>query len=248
MQTAGQAQTFVRDFHNAGFGVVRQAIEPSLANDLRTRLDRMFDDRPASEPAPLQRIVPRIIECDERFAGLATSPAMVATLTEIFGVIPQLVCSYGHQKPARTGAHTRPHSDVAHLPGVPHHLSLLMVKAMFALTAVTTGSGGTMIFPRSHRQPPGAGSQDGPGHYVALEPGDLLLFHANVRHTATENSSLDARLSVWFMYALPWMRLFPGYEYSDEFLRGVRQRTATEPHLTSIFGLNDPYATSAALQ
>src|SRR5262249_9419163 len=156
-----------------------QTIAPSLVEDLRTCLEQMLDDRAAGKPAPLQRIVPRIIERNESFAGLATSRPLVAILMEIFGVVPHLVCSYGHEKPARTDAHTRPHSDVAHLPGVPHHLSLLMVKAMFALTAVTTGSGGTMIFPRSHRQPPGADSQDGPGHYVALEPGDLLLFHAN---------------------------------------------------------------------
>jgi Phytanoyl-CoA dioxygenase (PhyH) len=217
VQISAQAEAFVRDFRDAGFGVVRHAIAPSAAEELRTCLDQMFGDRTAGDPAILQRIIPRIVEHDERFAALATSPPMVAILRDMFGVVPQLVCSYGHLKPARTSAHTRPHSDVAHLPGVPHDRSLLMVKAMYALTAVTAGSAGTMIFPGSHRQPPGDIIRDGAGHYVALEPGDLLLFHANVRHTATDNSSANPRLSIWLMYALPWMRLFPGYEYK----RGV---------------------------
>lgn len=239
-------RAFVQDFHAAGFGVVRHAMEPGVADELRARLDRLLDPRPGSEDAPLQRIVPRIVERHEGFAAVATSHPLVATLTGIFGLVPQLVCSYGHEKPPHTRTHTASHSDVAHLPGVPHHLSLLMVKAMYALTAVRAGSGGTVICPRSHREPVTAGQEAMPGangHYVALDPGDLLLFHANVRHTASDNSSPDARLSLWFVYALPWMRVFPGYEYSEDFLKAIQPRLASEPHLSWIYGLRDPYAT-----
>lgn len=152
--------------------------------------------------------VPRIVERHEDFAAVATSRPLVATLTGIFGLVPQLVCSYGHEKPPHTRTHTVSHSDVAHLPGVPHHLSLLMVKAMYALTAVRVGSGGTVICPGSHREP-----------------------------------SPDARLSLWFVYALPWMRVFPGYEYSEDFLKALQPRLASESCLSWIYGLRDPYAT-----
>lgn len=243
MQTVDKTQTFVRHFHDAGFGVIRHAVRAVEADGLRARLRELLPDQTAGPSTPLQRIVPRIVERDERFLALATSPPLVAILRDIFGVVPQLVCSYGHEKPARTRAHTGPHSDVAHLPGVPHHTSLLMVKAMYALTPVPPGAGGTLIFPGSHTAPPGDSLREPDGHHVVLEPGDLLLFHANVRHTATENSSPNARLSIWLMFALPWMRMFHGYEYGEEFLQGVRERAAQEPHLSSIFGLDDPYAT-----
>jgi hypothetical protein len=238
----------VQQFHDAGFGVIRNAIQATDAEDLRARLRALLPERTAGPSAPLQRIVPRIVERDERLLTLATSQPLVAILRDIFGVVPHLVCSYGHEKPARTRAHTGPHSDVAHLPGVPHYASLLMVKAMYALTPVPAGAGGTLILPGSHRTPPDDGGRDmeSEGHRVVLEPGDLLLFHANVRHTATDNSSPNARLSVWFMFAQPWMRVFQGYEYGEEFLRGVRGRLAEEPQLRSIFGLNDPYATPTA--
>lgn len=239
-------QTFTRDFHEAGFGVIRQAVPPGGADQLRGCLVPLLGNGTADGPSALQRVVPRIVERDPMFADLATSPPLVATVTALFnGVVPHLVCSYGHEKPAKTDAHTRPHSDVVHLPGVPHHLSLLMVKAMYALTPVTLGSGATMVHPGSHRQDGAGGDRAAwpPGHYVFLDPGDLLLFHANICHTATDNTSNAARLSLWMVFALPWMRVFPGYEYDPAFLAGIRPRLAAEPHLAAIYGLSDPYAT-----
>jgi hypothetical protein len=193
---------FVSDFHQSGFGVIRKAVEPEVTEELRTHLDTWFEPRPPRHAVPRQRLLPRIVERHERFAGLAASPPLVATLESIFGVVPQLVCSYGHEKPAKTAAHTVPHSDVAHLPGVPHHLSMLMVKAMCSLTPVDPGSGATMVFPGSHRMPEASGhtiADEEAGHKILLDPGDLFLFHSNLRHTATKNSTTNPRLSVWFV-------------------------------------------------
>ncbi len=238
---------FVANFHEAGFGVIRKAVDPAATEELRAQLDTWFDPRPPGHAMPQQRLLPRIVERHERFAGLATSAPLVATLASIFGMVPHLVCSYGHEKPARTAAHTVAHSDVAHLPGVPHHLSILMVKAMYALTPVGPDSGATMVQPGAHRKPAANGHAEpdsGAGHRVLLDPGDLFLFHANLRHTATENSSAQPRLSVWFVYALPWMRVFPGFEYGADFLSDLQPRLESEPYLKSIYGLNDPYSTN----
>lgn len=246
-RTKSPLAMFVEDFHQTGFGVIRRAIDAAAVTKLRGLHAQLLGALPPNGPSPLQRLVPNIVEYDRRFADLASSPPLVETLREIFAVVPHLVCSYGHEKPPRTRAHTAAHSDVAHLPGVPHHQSLLMVKVMCALTPIRQCSGGTVVHPGSHRQVPGRANADesAKAHYVLLEPGDLLLFHANIRHTATSNTSSDPRLSIWFVYALPWMRIFPGHEHSDEFLATIRPRLAREPHLRSIYGLEDPYATGS---
>lgn len=237
---------FVRDFHASGFGAIRHAIEPTETVELRDRLTGLLPHDLCADAAPLQRSLPRLVERHSCFAELASRTPLLAILRSLFGgVVPQLVASYGHEKPARTRAHTGPHSDVAHLSGVPHHLSLIMVKAMYALTPVRPGFGETVIYPRSHRW-----SADDPTnqpcapHHVQLDPGDLLLFHSNVRHTATDNLKSTPRLSLWYVYALPWMRVFPGYEYREKFLADLRPRTAAEPHLAALYGLSDPYSTS----
>jgi ectoine hydroxylase-related dioxygenase (phytanoyl-CoA dioxygenase family) len=155
------------------------------------------------------------------------------------------VASYGHVKPAHTSAHTGVHSDVAHLRGVPHHASTLMVKVMYALTKVGPQSGATLIYPGTHRLP--AAEQADPegmdGIHILLEPGDVQIFHANLLHTATANPTDQARLSVWFVYAQPWMRAFPGHEHTSEFLDALSPRIESEPALATVFGLPNPYAT-----
>jgi hypothetical protein len=163
-------------------------------------------------------------------------------LDSIFGTAPRLISSYGHEKAAGTASHTGVHSDVAHLPGVPHHLSTLMVKVMYPLTPVGPSDGATVVYPGTHRLPQGQPA-DSAAHQVLLDAGDLLLFHANIKHSATANTGTRVRLSMWCVYALPWMRVFTGYELGAAFLDERRTRSAGEPHLADLYGLSDPYAT-----
>jgi hypothetical protein len=242
---------FTDEFDAAGFGVVRRAVDPDTTDRLRAALTAMLPPEAADQPAARQRVVPRIVHRDPAFAELAMNTHLVGTVTGLFGgVVPHLVCCYGHEKPARTGAHTGPHSDVAHLPGVPHHRCLLMVKVMLALTPVDAESGATTVAAGSHRWASGAEADERSAAYqrVLLSPGDLLLFHANLRHSATDNTSDTPRLSVWLVYAQPWMRVFPGYEHDPSFLEELRPRRAAEPYLADVFGLTDPYATTPTRQ
>ncbi len=78
---------------------------------------------------------------------------------------------------------------------------------------------------------------------MTLDAGDVLLFHANLQHTATANASSESRLGLWFVFAQPWMRIFPGYEFGADFLAAQRPRIAADPQLRHLFGLADPYAT-----
>jgi hypothetical protein len=113
-----------------------------------------------------------------------------------------------------------------------------MIKVAVALTPVRAGCGPTLIYPGSHR-----GERTGDPRPVLMDPGDIMIFHANVRHTATANTSQQPRLGLWYVFALPWMRVFHGYDYGPEFLIRLRRRLAVEPTLRHVFGLADPYAT-----
>lgn len=231
VETDSVRQQMSRD----GFAIVRASTGPDLVARLYERLmeleDRQIDDRS-------QRLISRLVARDPLFADLATAPWLLALLDELFGGVPHLVCSYGHVKPAGTAAHTVEHSDVAHLAGVPHDQSLLMAKVMVALTPVPADRSPTVLYPGTHRGGP-------PDERVVatLNVGDTLIFHANIRHSATANQSTMDRVSVWFVYAQPWMRVFPGHEHDPAFLTALGARLATEPALGRIYGLDDPYAT-----
>lgn len=216
--------------------MLRNVINGAHASDLRSQLEALLGPTPTQAPA--QEVLPRIVEHDPRFTDLATSHGMLTTVSALLGTSPLLACSYGHRKASRTPSHTGPHSDVAHLQGIPHHQSLVMIKVVVALTAVGPGNGPTVILPASHR---GEGTEEPTA--VTLDVGDMLLFHANVQHTATANTSSQDRLGLWFVFTQPWMRIFPGYEFSTDFLAAQRTRISADPRLLHVFGLADPYAT-----
>ncbi len=223
-------------FHERGFVVLRNVIDSAHVGDLRSQLEALLG--PIPTPAPAQEVLPRIVELGSAFADLAMSPGVLATTSHLLGTAPLLACSYGHRKAPGTPAHTGPHSDVAHLKGIPHHQSLVMIKAVVALTAVGPDSGPTEVLPGSHR----GEIADGPIR-VVLGTGDMLLFHANLQHTATANTSAESRLGLWFVFTQPWMRIFPGYEFGADFLAARRPRISADPRLPHLFGLADPYAT-----
>lgn len=226
-----------------GYAVLRRVVARRDIDALRAMLLADLAS-PDSVPGAAQRVLPRLVERRWAYRDLATSPAILGPVTAILGAVPRLICSYGHDKPAGTGAHTSLHSDVGHLPGVPHHQSTLMVKAAVALTATTAESGATALHPGSHREPAGR-QPTSPSRHVELDPGDVLLFHANIRHTATANTTSDSRLGLWFVYALPWMRTFSGEQPSAALLAEVAAERAHRPELATVFGLDDPYATPA---
>jgi hypothetical protein len=225
------SQTLVRD----GVAVLPAAIGPGVAAGLHERTMRMsgewIDDG-------AQRLFPRLVSRGPEFADLATAPWLLTRLDRIFAGVPHLVCSYGHVKPAHTDAHTVEHSDIAHLRGVPHDRCLLMVKVMLALTSVPADRSPTVLWPGTHRGLLPSGPM-----VATLEPGDALIFNANIRHTATANLSTMDRVSLWFVYAQPWMRTFPGYEHDSAFLASLGPRLTSDPRLRRVYGLDDPYAT-----
>jgi hypothetical protein len=245
IQPANAINQFAVAFRRSGFGVVRGALDAGRVQEMRMLLRHALCAQRNIAEDPLEVQLPRIVEVRPEFLALATAPPLITMLTELFGTVPHLVASYGHSKPARTSAHTGVHSDIVHLHGVPHHDSTVMVKVMYALTPVGPGSGATLVYPGSHRLPAAEQTCRGPKRALALllEPGDVQIFHANLLHTATANPSPLPRLSLWFVYAQPWMRVFPGHEYTTAFLATMGSRLESDPVLASVFGLPDPYST-----
>lgn len=170
-----------------GFTVIPNAVHGARAALLRNRLLQLLPEyRPVE-----QIVVPRLVELDHEFAAIAENGPHLPVLLEVFGGTPHLVSAYGHVKPARTAAHTGWHSDVAHLRGVPHDTSLLIVKVMLALSLVGADGGATRLRPGSHREVEHPSVDIQP----ALQRGDMLVFHANIQHTATANATDSDRLS-----------------------------------------------------
>jgi hypothetical protein len=235
------------EFHERGSLLIRGALAPREIDGLLGMLEQSFAEVPVADRGELETTIPGIVERHREFFELAVNEHVLELVAGILESDPHLIINYGHLKPPQTRAHTVPHSDVRHMKGVPHHQSLLMVKCMYALTRVDAGSGGVAVHPGSHRlssreYPPRV---TGPGEYVAMEPGDLFVFNANLLHTATDNVKDSPRISAWYTYAQPWMRVFPGFDYSPGFL--AQLAACGLPQATSVFGLTDPYTTGAAV-
>lgn len=243
-----EMNSFVADFREAGFGVIRGALSPEQVSELATHLCSALgslDTGSSRSCAQLERTLPRIIDQGDDFLDLAIDDRLLELLFHIFGCIPTLVCSYGHEKPRETAAHTGVHSDIGHLPGHTKGVRTVLVKTMYALTDVGKESGGISVIPKSHRFWKTSDCKKDRLEPIRLNRGDLLIFDADILHTSTSNKSSSDRLSLWFAYALPWMRSFAGHEVSHSVLDRVSSRLDGAPWLATALGFGDPYADSS---
>jgi ectoine hydroxylase-related dioxygenase (phytanoyl-CoA dioxygenase family) len=232
---------------NEGFTIVEGAIPAASVSEMRLALHSLLLDRASNWEMELETVVPRIVERHRLFRRLALDHLIREVVCDVMGPDVHLVLNQGHLKPARTRAHTAVHSDLLHLRGVDHSTSLLMIKCMVALSPIGPGDGGLSVFPRSHRvrydaYPP---QMRGDSTYITMKAGDAVFFNAGMMHSATNNDSDRPRLSLWLAYAHTWMRQLPGFEPSPEFLADVA--SDDDPYARQIFGLNEPYATGAAV-
>lgn len=230
-------EDFLVDFRASGFGVVTEAVRGEELADLRRSAMAHLGD--ADTRSTLEISAPHVIE-DRPVLETATSPQIIELLVALMEVTPRLIANYAHLKPAGAKRHTRAHSDVAHLPGVQHATSLLIVKAMVALSEVCEDSGAVAVAAGSHLT---LDRDESSAEVVTMQPGDLLLFNANVLHTSTDNRSSEPRISMWFTYALPWMRCFQGHRPTDKTLQLAERLIQHRPYVADVLGITDPYAT-----
>lgn len=196
----------------------------------------------------LETIIPRIVELHPIFFDLAMNSLAISIVESLLGIDAHLVINQGHIKPPRTASHTRVHSDLLHLRGVPHHLSTLMIKFMYILSDISTGDGGLRVYPGSHatsfdEYPPNV--ENLKSVYIEAKAGDLIVFNANLLHTATNNDSDRPRITLMYAYAHSWMRVFKGFEVSEGLIKAIKE--SNNSLADQIFGLSVPYTTYASV-
>lgn len=221
-------ETHSAEFRRRGFTVLRAAARASEMAALSSALSYAFVAEPGNS---LERQIPNIGHT-QTVLNIATRDPLYGLLCELFSGPPQLIASYGHDKPAGSTAHTGPHSDVAHIPGHDRGSIPFMIKVCIASEAVTSECAPTALWAGTHRVP----SVEKEPETVDLDQGDILVFDANIKHSATSSISNRVRRTVWLTFGEQWMRPFPGYEYQGNW-ENLDTRTA------ALLGKQNPYAT-----
>ena len=194
-------------------------------------------------PDKSEQLWPRILDDFPEWLALTASSKVLEVIYAVGGDRLQMAMNYLHLKPRKTPAHTVPHSDIAHLAGLPdYHSTTLMFKCMIALTPVTIGSGGVACLSGSHRT---ANAPHAPT-YVTMVPGDVLIFNAAILHSSTPNTSDRERWSVWCAYAQDWMKIMPGHEIDGNRVSNALGLTAEDPRRSLVCPVESAYATGRA--
>ena len=121
-----------------------------------------------------------------------------------------------------------------------------MVKLFFLLEDVSEDGGCTLFLPGSHRfpqdfpLPKAADPAEMPGHVkMAFPAGTAYFFNGRCYHAATDNNSRLARRVLIFNYGHHWMKIWPGYEPSEQL-----QLKATTAVRKQLLGMGPAYMTS----
>lgn len=177
-----------------------------------------YPGAPSNRQAPGGGTARRLLAAYARgplWRRLATDRRLREMLRELLGDAPQL--SQAHHNCVMTkhpgySSQTLWHQDIRYWSFTRPEL----VSAWFALTEEHSGNGGLVVIPGSHRLELAAERLDErlflrPEHpankalidsavAVALQPGDLLLFHCRLFHAASTNSTNTVKLSAVFTY------------------------------------------------
>jgi phytanoyl-CoA hydroxylase len=241
-------------FETNGFLVIENALSPDELSQVRMQAEqaeRLWAQNPSlpgtRRPELSELIAP--IEYGPALRDLLWHPRTFPIVREILGDdVSMIDNSYFITPPHAPRTHVDWHHDVA-LPGVYHPLSVMMVKVFFLLSDVGEKSGGTVLLPGSHRLPMDFDyprlddPRDMPDAVQILGPaGTAYLFNGRVYHAATNNESDHPRKALIYNYGHHWMKIWPGYEPSQELLDWARE--TGDPAKMQVLGLGPAYATS----
>lgn len=253
---APQAMTDVQRIavETNGFLVIENALSPTelaQARDEVAAAEKLWDKNPAlpgfRKPALSELMSP--IEYGSTMRDLLWHPKTFPIVREILGNdVSMIDNSYYITPPHTPHTHADWHHDVG-LPGVYHPLSVMMVKVFFLLSDVNADSGGTAMVPGSHRLPmdfkfpevsdpktmPGAVQMRG-------KAGTAYLFNGRVYHAAVNNDSDHPRKVLIYNYGHHWMKIWPGYEPSQQLQDWAKQ--TGDPVKMQLLGMGPAYATS----
>jgi ectoine hydroxylase-related dioxygenase (phytanoyl-CoA dioxygenase family) len=191
--------------------------------------------------------IPAIMEYHPALFDLVEHPAVFPLIRELLGTGIGLVDhAYYITPPGGLIDGTAWHTDVrTRVPGVHHAGSMMMIRAMYALTDIAADGGATLVLPGTHRQaddtpiPQVATPEEMPGA-VALtcRAGDAYFFNGNLVHAPGNNCSARGvtRRVLLYNYGHKWMRMWSGHEPSPRLAAA-----AGTPMRRQLLGLTPPY-------
>jgi ectoine hydroxylase-related dioxygenase (phytanoyl-CoA dioxygenase family) len=192
--------------------------------------------------------IPAILEYDPHFFELALHPRIFPRIRELLGDDVALIDhAYYITPPGGSLDGEAWHTDVRmRVPGVHHAQSLMMVRAMIALSDIEDDGGATLVLPGSHHQPDATPiprvttPEEMPGAVrLTCKAGDAYFFNGNVVHAPGTNRGRSTRRVLLFNYGHKWMRMWQGHEPS-----AALAATATTPIRRQLLGLTPPYRNS----
>jgi ectoine hydroxylase-related dioxygenase (phytanoyl-CoA dioxygenase family) len=189
--------------------------------------------------------IPAILEYGPIFFDLALHPRIFPLVREMLGPDISLIDhAYYITPPGGVLDGEAWHTDVRkRVPGVNHSRSLMMIRAMIALSDVAEDGGATLVLPGSHRQPddtpiPRVETPEAMPRAVRLtcRAGDAYFFNGNLLHSPGTNRGTATRRVLLFNYGHKWMRMWQGHEPSE-----ALAARATTPIMRQLLGLTPPY-------
>jgi len=237
-------------FEANGYLVIPNALDPTQLADIRDAANRAETiwradtTRPGVRRANFQQ-VQAPIEYDYRLFDLLEHPTTFPIIREVVGADVSMIDNDYFISPPHTNSHTNWHHDVG-MPGVYHARSVMMVKLFFLLEDVAEDGGCTLLLPGTHRFPANFDLPqvedpiDMPSHVkMAYPAGTAYLFNGRCYHAATDNRTDTARRVLIYNYGHHWMKIWPGYEPSEEL-----KRLAESDIRRQLLGMGPAYSTS----
>jgi len=239
-----------RFFDANGYLVLPGVLPPAELAALRRAADEAEERWRADPGLPGTRIpefleIAAIMEYDPLLCDLAEHPRIFPLVREVLGPDVALIDhAYYITPPGGRIDGTAWHTDVrTRLRGLHHAGSMMMVRAMIALTDIAPDGGATLVLPGSHLQPDGtsipapATPEEMPGAVpLACAAGSAYFFNGNLLHAPANNRSAATRRVLLYNYGHKWMRMWRDHEPSPRLAAAART-----PMRRQLLGLTAPY-------
>ena len=204
--TAAQWQ----QFHQHGFLVLENVIQPDVVEALIEAIDRVAAAHPKFSTERYFRI-DRIVETDPLFAQLIDHPRHVGYVYDLYGELLKLHLSELFIRPPSSkttewhpdGARALPYRSFS--PELP-----LQTRVGYWLTDIhSADQGALVVLPGSHRRQyldQYNSHEPAPGEQAVLLPaGSITLHHCDLWHRVETNSSANVRRNLYLSYCPSWI-------------------------------------------
>ncbi|MFC3772060.1 phytanoyl-CoA dioxygenase family protein [Paenibacillus sp. GCM10012303] len=223
----------VKQFHEEGYLLLRDALSESKVTELNAAIDRIV----AEEPESLAYNVYHSVERDPSIMSLIDHRSLLPLMVNLIGYNIQLHISHlTVRKPnpddvkTATSSFINWHQDGPHphFPKIGGLTAPYYVKICYILSDMSEPDrGNTKIIPGSHRK---AGFQPVQTDVnvpvegelqICGKPGDVFIFPQNLWHAGSPNRSVFTRRQLFIGYSPLWIRPIDYHQASPALLGGA---------------------------